>query len=79
MNIQDERKKIDSKKVKEFNAATAKMNELIDKSIPFYKKSLEIDPKFVPTLETLKQIYAFKNDAANYDDIKKRLDAIPAN
>lgn len=79
LNMQDERKKIDSKKVKEFNAATAKMTELIDQSLPFYKKSLEIDPKFVPTLETLKQIYAFKNDTANYEDVKKRLDAIPAN
>lgn len=79
LNMQDERKKLDSKKVKEFNAATAKMTELIDQSLPFYKKSLEIDPKFVPTLETLKQIYAFKNDTANYEDIKKRLDAIPAN
>lgn len=79
LNMQEERKKIDSKKVKEFNAATTKMNELIDKSIPFYKKSLEIDPKYIPTLETLKQIYAFKNDNVNYEDIKKRLDAIPAN
>ena len=79
LNMQDERKKLDPKKVKEFNAATAKMSELIDQSIPFYKKSLEIDPKFVPTLETLKQIYGFKNDTANYDDIKKRLAEIPAN
>lgn len=77
--IQDERKKIDTKKVKEFDAATAKMTALIDQSLPFYKKSIEIDPKFVPALETLKQIYAFKGDTASYEDVKKRLDAIPAN
>lgn len=77
--LQNDRNKIDAKKVKEFDAITAKMVALIDKSLPFYKKSLEIDPKYVPALETLKQIYGFKNDTANYEDIKKRLDAIPAN
>jgi len=79
LQMQEERNKIDPKKVKEFDAVTAKMIALIDKSLPFYKKSHELDPKFVPTLETLKQIYGFKNDTENFNDIKKKLDAIPQN
>lgn len=77
--IQDDRKKLDPKKVKEFDALTAKMTVLIDQSLPYYKKSVELDSKFVPALESLKQIYAFKNDNANYEVIKKQLDAIPVN
>lgn len=77
--MQAERNKIDAKKVKEFDAVTAKMVALIDKSLPYYKKSMELDPKFVPALEALKQIYGFKNDNENFNDIKKKLDAIPQN
>ena len=77
--MQEERKKIDLKKVKEFDAISTKMMVLIDKSLPFYKKSHELDPKFVSTLETLKEIYGFKNDTTNFNDIKKKLDAIPQN
>lgn len=76
--IQEDRKKLDAKKTKEFDALTAKMTGLIDQSLPFYKKSIELDSKFVPALESLKQIYAFKNDNTNYEAIKKQLDAIPA-
>lgn len=77
LNLQADRNKLDIKKQKEFDAITAKMGVFIDQAIPHYKKSLEIDPKFVPALESLKQIYGFKNDQANFNDIKKRLDAIP--
>ncbi|MGF1924332.1 MAG: tetratricopeptide repeat protein [Bacteroidia bacterium] len=77
--LQEERNKIDVKKVKEFDAMSAKMLVLIDKALPYYQKSHELDPKFVSTLETLKQIYGFKNDTANFNDIKKKLDAIPQN
>jgi tetratricopeptide (TPR) repeat protein len=77
--VQETRKKIDAKKVKEYDAATAKMAALIDQSLPFYKKAAELNPTYVPALESLKQIYAFKNDMPNYEAIKKRLDAIPAN
>ena len=79
LTIQEERKKLDTKKIKEFDALTVKMTALIDQSLPHYKKSIELDPKFVSGLESLKQIYAFKNDNANYEDIKKQLEAIPAN
>ncbi|WP_343521780.1 tetratricopeptide repeat protein [Pedobacter sp.] len=77
LKLQADRNKIDSKKVKEFNEVTGKMNALLDKSLPFYKKALEIDAKNQGALETLKTIYAFRNDTKNYDDIKKRLDALP--
>ncbi|MFA6277283.1 MAG: tetratricopeptide repeat protein [Pedobacter sp.] len=77
--LQADRNKLDPKKIKEFDAITAKMVVFIDQSMPFYKKAIELDPKFVPALESLKQIYGFKNDSANFNDIKKRLDAIPAN
>ena len=56
---------------------TTKMNGLLDKSLPFYKKALDIDAKNEGALETLKTIYAFRNDTKNYEEIKKRLDALP--
>ncbi|HJY11941.1 MAG TPA: hypothetical protein VJ304_04090, partial [Flavobacterium sp.] len=62
---------------KEFNEVTGKMNALLDKSLPFYKKALEVDANNQGALETLKTIYAFRNDTKNYDEIKKRLDALP--
>ncbi|RZL69888.1 MAG: hypothetical protein EOO93_00250, partial [Pedobacter sp.] len=77
LKLQADRNKIDAKKVKEFNEVTTKMNGLLDKSVPFYKKALEIDAKNASALETLKTIYAFKNDTKNYEDVKKRLDALP--
>ncbi|KQN38839.1 hypothetical protein ASE92_05300 [Pedobacter sp. Leaf41] len=77
LKLQNDRNKIDAKKVKEFNDVTAKMNGLLDKSLPYYKKALEIDSKNVGALETLKTIYGFRNDTKNYEDIKKRLDALP--
>lgn len=77
LKLQADRNKIDAKKVKEFNEVTGKMNALLDKSLPFYKKALEVDAKNQGALETLKTIYGFRNDTKNYDDIKKRLDALP--
>ncbi|MFI5453144.1 tetratricopeptide repeat protein [Pedobacter sp. UC225_61] len=77
--LQTDRSKLDPKKTKEFDAITVKMVGFIDQSLPFYKKAIELDPKLVPALESLKQIYGFKNDSANFNEIKKRLDAIPAN
>ncbi|MCZ4243760.1 tetratricopeptide repeat protein [Pedobacter punctiformis] len=77
LKLQTDRNKIDPKKVKEFNEVTAKMTGLLDKSLPYYKKALAVDANNQGALETLKTIYAFKNDTKNYDDIKKRLDALP--
>ncbi|RZL45300.1 MAG: hypothetical protein EOP00_17755 [Pedobacter sp.] len=75
--VQKERDKLDQKKVKEYNAETAKVVALIDQSIPFYKKALELDANHAPTLDILTKIYAFKGDTKSYDEIKKRLDALP--
>jgi Flp pilus assembly protein TadD len=76
LNVQNERQKVDAKKVKEYNALTTKMTALIDKSLPYYKKAQELDPKATHTLEALKQIYAFKNDTKSYEETKKLLDAL---
>lgn len=77
LKVQEQRAKVDAKKVKEYNALTAKMTALIDQSLPFYKKSSELDPKAAHSLEALKQVYAFKNDMKNYEATKKLLDALP--
>ncbi|TCD00633.1 hypothetical protein EZ449_20525 [Pedobacter frigidisoli] len=77
LKLQDVRNKIDAKKVKEFNEVTTKMNGLLDKSLPFYKKALAVDANNRGALDTLKTIYAFRNDTKNYDEIKKRIDALP--
>ncbi|MEJ5996034.1 tetratricopeptide repeat protein [Pedobacter sp. Du54] len=88
LGMQEVRNKIDLKSTdpkkkkeneKEYDAISAKMMVLIDQSLPFYKKSHELDPKFVAPLESLKQIYGFKNDTANFTDVKKKLDALPQN
>ncbi|RZL69143.1 MAG: tetratricopeptide repeat protein [Pedobacter sp.] len=76
LGVQNERVKLDPKKVKEYNALTAKMTGLIDKSLPHYKKSHELDPKATHTLEALKQVYGFKNDTKSYEEAKKLLDAL---
>lgn len=76
LKIQGDMNKIDAKKVKELNAAKDKRDALVEKSVPFFNKALEIDPKNVGALENLKTIYTFKNDTKNYNDVKARLDAI---
>jgi tetratricopeptide (TPR) repeat protein len=76
LKIQGDMNKIDNKKVKELNAAKEKRDALVEKSVPFFNKALEIDPKNVGALENLKTIYTFKNDTKNYNDVKARLDAI---
>lgn len=72
-DLQEKRKKIDPKKKAEYDAITKKMTALVDQSIPYFKKSLETDPKYIPALETLKNIYAFKVDTKSYEEISKRL------
>lgn len=74
--LQEVRNKIDQKKVKEYNEVGAKMVALIDQSIPYYKKALELDPKFESAIETLSRIYAFKGDTKNYDEYNNRLKAL---
>lgn len=72
-----DRKKLGDKQTKEIDAMNVKIMKMVDLSLPFYKKALELDAKYAPALESLKAIYAFKGDTANYNDVKKRLDEIP--
>jgi tetratricopeptide (TPR) repeat protein len=74
--MQEVRNKIDQKKVKEYNEVGAKMVALIDQSIPYYKKALDLDPKFESALETLARIYAFKGDTKSYEEYNNRLKAL---
>lgn len=78
LEIQKQRDKLDAKKVKEYNAETAKVVAMIDQSLPYFNKALELDPNHQPSLDILTRIYAFKGDTKKYDEIKKRLDALPA-
>jgi tetratricopeptide (TPR) repeat protein len=76
VEIQNKKNKIDPKKVKESNALTTQITALLDKALPFYLKSSELDPKYAPALEALKRVYAFKNETAKYDAVKKKLDEL---
>ncbi|MDQ7949786.1 MAG: tetratricopeptide repeat protein [Pedobacter sp.] len=73
LSLQEAKRKIDPKNAKEIDATTAKITALIDQSLPYYKEAVKIDPKYVPSLETLKQIYAFKGDNENFNDVKNKL------
>lgn len=77
LEVQKQRDKLDAKKVKEYNAETAKVVAMIDQSLPYFVKALELDPNHQPSLDVLTRIYAFKGDTKSYEEIKKRLDALP--
>ncbi|TKB98410.1 tetratricopeptide repeat protein [Pedobacter cryotolerans] len=77
LEIQKQRDKLDAKKVKEYNAESAKVVAMIDQSLPYFTKALELDPNHQPSLDILTRIYAFKGDTKSYEEIKKRLDALP--
>lgn len=74
--LQEARAKLDVKKKKEFDDMTNKMTALIDQSIPYYKKAVELDPKFASALETLSRIYAFKGDTKTYEEYSNKLKAL---
>jgi tetratricopeptide (TPR) repeat protein len=76
IEIQNKKTKLDSKKVKEAAALNVQITALLDKALPYYIKSAELDPKYAPALEAQKRVYAFKNDTANYDIAKKKLEAL---
>lgn len=77
--LQKEREKIDQKKVKEFDAMTAKMVSMLDQAIPHYKKAVEVDPKYAAALEMLSRIYAFKGDTKSYEEYNNRFKATQGN
>lgn len=75
-DIQEQRNKVDVKKVKEFNDLGAKMKLVLDQALPYYKAAVAIDPKNEDALEKLKSIYFFKDDKVNTEAIQKQIDAI---
>ena len=76
VDIQNKKNKLDPKKVKESAAMTTQITGFLDKALPYYLKSSELDPKSAPALEALKRIYAFKNDTPKYEATKKKLEAL---
>jgi tetratricopeptide (TPR) repeat protein len=79
IDVQNGMKNIDIKKKAEYDAAVKKRDGLVNKSLPFFTKAAELDPKNVAALENLKLIYNFKSDTKNYEIVKKKLDALPKN
>jgi tetratricopeptide (TPR) repeat protein len=73
LTLQDKRNAIDPKKKKEYDDTTAKMMANIDSALPYYKKALEIDPKYADAVDKLKSIYGFKSDTPNYEAMSKLL------
>lgn len=71
--LQDKRNGIDMKKKKEYDDMSAKMMANIDQALPYYKKALELDPKYADAVDKLKSIYGFKNDTPNYEAMAKLL------
>ncbi len=76
VTIQEKKNKLDNKKIKEANALTAQITALLDKALPFYLKSTELDPKSASALEALKRIYAFKGETPKYNEVQKKIDAL---
>jgi tetratricopeptide (TPR) repeat protein len=74
--IQEKKNKLDPKKAKEAAALSTQITALLDKALPYYLKSAELDPKSASALEALKRIYAFKNDTPKYEAVKKKLETL---
>lgn len=73
LTLQEKRNGIDQKKKKEYDDMSAKMMSNIDQALPYYKKALEINPKYADAVDKLKSIYGFKNDTPNYEAMSKLL------
>ena len=73
LTLQEKRNGIDQKKKKEYDDMSAKMMSNIDQALPYYKKALELDPKYADAVDKLKSIYGFKNDTPNYEAMSKLL------
>ncbi|MET3113803.1 tetratricopeptide (TPR) repeat protein [Pedobacter sp. CG_S7] len=76
VSIQEKKNKLDAKKIKEANELTTQITGFLDKALPYYLKSSELDPKSASALEALKRIYAFKSDTVKYNAVEKRIKAL---
>jgi tetratricopeptide (TPR) repeat protein len=74
--IQEKKNKLTPKQVKEANAMSTEITGFLDKALPYYLKSAELDPKSASALEALKRIYAFKNETKKYEEVDKKLKAL---
>ncbi len=62
--------------VKEYDAAKAKADSLLEKALPFLEKSNELNPDNMATMQTLKQIYTILNMMDKLKAINERIHAI---
>jgi len=76
LDLQNKRNGIDQKKKKEYDEMSAKMMSNIDSALPYYKKALELDPKYADAVDKLKSIYGFKSDTPNYEAMSKLLNQL---
>ena len=76
VTIQEKKNKLTPKQAKEAAALTTQITGYLDKALPYYLKSAELDPKSASSLEALKRIYAFKNDTQKYEEVKKKIEAL---
>jgi len=64
------------KDVKVYEAEVKKIDEVFKQSVPFFKKAAELNPKEVEYKKTLKILYYRLKMDADFDAIKKEIDAM---
>jgi tetratricopeptide (TPR) repeat protein len=64
------------KDMKVYNAEAKKAEDLFKQSLPFFKKASEVNPKEVEYKKTLKTLYYRLQMNAEFDAIKKEIDAM---
>ena len=64
------------KDVKAYNAEVKKIEEVFKQSIPFFKKAIELNPKEVEFKKPLKNLYYRLKMDADFEAIKKEIDAM---
>jgi len=62
--------------MKLYNAEAKKAEDLFKQSLPFFKKASEVNPKEVEYKKTLKTLYYRMQMNAEFDAIKKEIDAM---
>jgi len=62
--------------MKKYDDLKVVMDGLFDKSLPYFHKADEINPKDFGTLTALKELYARKNEMAKSKEFKDRLDSM---
>jgi tetratricopeptide (TPR) repeat protein len=63
-------------KEKEYNAGVAKFKASFKKALPYLEKALEIQPKDLNTLLSLKEVYAKLDNFPKSAEMKKRIEAV---